>query len=203
MLEEAGVKPTQFDSQSLGTVGRGNHFAELQVNIFLHWTATGRFVGDQKTAHVQILTPYEISSNGFMCSCQKLVNNICLCCCHETIATMGTICNTRGVRAFRTWFGLDKLSLRTMILEILSLYKHLQRLYILRNFINCLRCEKNFLGCLDGDPCYKKIAGNSSENHIWKCKLSLIQTQIVSVDSSQWPLSKHVSTLCSNQSSIH
>ena len=40
MLEEAGVKPTQFDSQSLGTVGRGNHFAELQVNIF---STTGRF----------------------------------------------------------------------------------------------------------------------------------------------------------------
>lgn len=51
MLEEAGVKPTQFDSQSLETVGRGNHFAELQVNIF---SSIGRFVGSQKTAHVKI-----------------------------------------------------------------------------------------------------------------------------------------------------
>jgi len=31
MLEKAGIKPTQFDRDSLGTVGRGNHFAELQV----------------------------------------------------------------------------------------------------------------------------------------------------------------------------
>lgn len=31
MLERAGVEPTQFDRESLGTVGRGNHFAELQV----------------------------------------------------------------------------------------------------------------------------------------------------------------------------
>ena len=32
MLEKAGIKPTQFDRESLGTVGRGNHFAELQVS---------------------------------------------------------------------------------------------------------------------------------------------------------------------------
>ncbi|KAG6552452.1 hypothetical protein Mapa_006013 [Marchantia paleacea] len=30
-LAEAGVKPTSFDEGSLGTIGRGNHFAELQV----------------------------------------------------------------------------------------------------------------------------------------------------------------------------
>lgn len=37
MLEKAGIKPTQFDRESLGTVGRGNHFAELQVIKLLYW----------------------------------------------------------------------------------------------------------------------------------------------------------------------
>ena len=30
LLDQAGVKPTQFDN-SLGTIGTGNHFAELQI----------------------------------------------------------------------------------------------------------------------------------------------------------------------------
>ena len=51
MLEEAGVKPIQFDSQSLGTIGRGNHFAELHVNVF---SSTGGFVAAEKIARVKI-----------------------------------------------------------------------------------------------------------------------------------------------------
>ena len=45
-------------------------------------------------------------------------------------------------------------------------------------------------------PVIEKLLLIKSTTDDWKCKPFRIQTQLVSMDSSQCPLSKHVSPLC-------
>lgn len=46
---------------------------------------------------------------------------------------------------------------------------------------------------------FEKLLLISFQTDIWKCEFFLIQTQILWTDSSQCPLSKHVSPLCEQQ----